>query len=106
MNFTANDVEVMIENQRAFYFTGATKDVEFRKEQLLKLKDTIKKYEEQVIEALALDLRKSEFEAFTTEIGIVYDSISYFLKNINNLDGTAACQNTASFPACKKLCCA
>lgn len=84
MNFTANDVEVMIENQRAFYFTGATKDVEFRKEQLLKLKDTIKKYEEQVIEALALDLRKSEFEAFTTEIGIVYDSISYFLKNINS----------------------
>lgn len=84
MNFTANDVEQMIENQRAFYFTGATKDVEFRKEQLVKLKETIKKYEEQVIEALALDLRKSEFEAFTTEIGIVYDSISYFLKNINS----------------------
>lgn len=42
MNFTANDVEQMIENQRAFYFTGATKDVEFRKEQLVKLKETIK----------------------------------------------------------------
>mgnify|MGYP003479855106 CR=1 FL=1 len=83
MNFTAQDVEQMIEDQRSFYFTGATKNIEFRKEQLILLKETIKKYEEQVIEALALDLRKSEFEAYSTEIGIVYDSISYFLKNID-----------------------
>lgn len=33
--------------------------------------------------ALALDLRKSEFEAYSTEIGIVYDSISNFLKNLS-----------------------
>lgn len=84
MNFTAQDVEQMIETQRSFYFTGATKDVDFRKQQLVLLKDTIKKYESQVLEALALDLRKSEFEAFSTEIGIVYDSISYFLKNLEN----------------------
>lgn len=84
MNFTARDVEQMIEHQRAFYFTGATKDIEFRKQQLVLLKENIKKYEAQVIEALALDLRKSEFEAYSTEIGIVYDSISYFIKNIDN----------------------
>lgn len=82
MNFTAVDVEKMIEEQRSFYFTRATKDVAFRKEQLLKLKETIKKYEKQVIEALRLDLNKSEFEAYATEIGIVYDSISYMVKNI------------------------
>ncbi|MGN7477130.1 aldehyde dehydrogenase [Solibacillus silvestris] len=84
MKFTVQDVEQMIENQRSFYYTGATKDVEFRKQQLVLLKETIKKYEAQVIEALASDLRKSEFEAYSTEIGIVYDSISYFIKNINS----------------------
>lgn len=83
MNFTAQDVEQMIEKQRDFYFTGTTKDVEFRKQQLMNLKKTIKKYEAQVIEALALDLHKSEFEAYATEIGIVYDSISYFVKNVS-----------------------
>lgn len=83
MNFTAQDVEQMIENQRDFYFTGKTKDVQFRKQQLMNLKKTIKKYEAQVIEALALDLHKSEFEAYATEIGIVYDSISYFVKNVS-----------------------
>ncbi|MEG0470955.1 MAG: aldehyde dehydrogenase [Solibacillus sp.] len=84
MNFTAQDVEQMIEDQRAFYFTRATKEVEFRKQQLVQLKESIKKHEHQVIEALASDLRKSEFEAFATEIGIVYDSISYFLKNLDS----------------------
>lgn len=84
MNFSTQDVEQMISLQRSFYFTGATKDVEFRKQQLVLLKENIKKYENQVIEALALDLRKSEFEAYSNEIGIVYDSISNFLKNINS----------------------
>lgn len=84
MKFTAQDVEQMIEDQRAFYFTRTTKEVEFRKHQLVLLKESIKKYERQIIEALAADLRKSEFEAFATEIGIVYDSISYFLKNLDN----------------------
>ena len=83
MNFTQQDVEQMIAEQRDFYFTRATKDIEFRKKQLLKLKETIKKYEQDVLEALYLDLRKSEFEAYSNEIGIVYDSIHQFLKNID-----------------------
>jgi aldehyde dehydrogenase (NAD+) len=81
---TALNIESYIEEQRDFYFTRQTKDVKFRKEQLVKLKETIKKYEEEVIQALYLDLRKSEFEAYSTEIGIVYESISYFLKNIDS----------------------
>lgn len=84
MNFTAQDVEKMIADQRSFYFSRTTKNVAFRKEQLLKLKAVIKKYEQDVIQALHLDLRKSEFEAYSTEIGIVYDSIAQFVKNIDD----------------------
>ncbi len=83
MNFTKQDIEKMIDDQRTFYFTRQTKAVDFRKNQLLKLKETIKKYEKQVIQALHFDLRKSEFEAYTTEIGVIYDSISYMVKNID-----------------------
>lgn len=74
----------MIAEQRSFYFSRATKNVEFRKQQLLKLKSVIKKYEAEVIQALHFDLRKSEFEAYSTEIGMVYDSIAYFIKNIDD----------------------
>ncbi|WP_332649629.1 aldehyde dehydrogenase [Lysinibacillus sp. 54212] len=83
MRFTIQDVENMIEEQRGFYFSSATKDANFRKQQLLKLKAAIKKYESKVIEALKLDLNKSEFEAYATEVGIVLDSISYMVANID-----------------------
>lgn len=84
MNFTAQDVEHWITAQRNFYFSSITKDIEFRKQQLLNLKEAIKKYEKNIIQALKLDLNKSEFEAYATEVGIVLDSISYMLKNIND----------------------
>ncbi|MER2190928.1 MAG: aldehyde dehydrogenase [Solibacillus sp.] len=84
MNFTQQDVEQMIALQRDFYFTRTTKDLKFRKQQLLNLKDSIKKYEQDVLDALYLDLRKSEFEAYSNEIGIVYDSIAQFVKNIDD----------------------
>lgn len=84
MNFTAQDVENMIEQQRSFFYTRQTKDIEFRKKKLAHLKDTIKNYEQDIIIALKNDLNKSEFEAYATEIGIVYESISYFIKNIDD----------------------
>ena len=86
MNFTQFDVEQMIEEQRAFFHTGKTRELEFKKAQLQFLKETIKKYEQDIIKALYLDLHKSEFEAYSNEIGIVYDSISYMLSNLERLE--------------------
>ena len=79
---TTLEVERMIEEQRQFYDTGVTKEIAFRKAQLQFLKETIKKYEKDVLTALHLDLHKSEFEAYSNEIGIVYDSINYMIKNV------------------------
>lgn len=86
MNFTQTDVEQMIEEQRVFFYSGKTRETEFKKAQLQFLKETIKKYEKDVIKALYLDLHKSEFEAYSNEIGIVYDSISYMLANLEEFE--------------------
>lgn len=83
MNFTANDVEGMIEEQRHYYHTGVTRSAEFRKEQLTRLQAAIRAYEPEITEALKEDLGKSKFEAYTTEIGIVLDSIRHMLKNLD-----------------------
>ncbi|MEG0259690.1 MAG: aldehyde dehydrogenase [Lysinibacillus sp.] len=83
MGLTTLPIEEMIEQQRQFYFSRATKSVHFRKKQLKKLKQTIIKYEKSVLEALYLDLRKSEFEAYATEVGLVLDSISYMIKRVD-----------------------
>lgn len=83
-NVTAIEIDRLINNQKKYFNTGVTKPIAFRKEQLKKLKSTISKYEKEVKEALYKDLRKSDFEAYTTEIGIVYASISHALKNLED----------------------
>lgn len=82
MNFTKDQLETIIEEHQRFFNAGITKSLEFRLEQLMILKNMIKKYEKEVIQALYKDLRKSEFEAYTTEIGLVYDNISFIMKNL------------------------
>ncbi|MET0786084.1 MAG: aldehyde dehydrogenase, partial [Paenisporosarcina sp.] len=62
---------------------GVTKSVEFRKAQLVKLKQAIQHHEAEIIDALYKDLRKSEFEAYATEVGFVLDSIGFMLKNLD-----------------------
>ena len=83
IKFTEEEVELMIDEQRKFFFTGYTKSIEFRKKQLKKLKEKIKKYEKDILEALNLDLGKSEFEAYTNEVGLVLSSIELMLKHID-----------------------
>ncbi|WP_010286704.1 aldehyde dehydrogenase [Kurthia massiliensis] len=75
-------IERLLQEQRAYFDTGATRSLAFRKEQLKKLKQAIVANEKKVTEALYRDLHKSDFEAFATEIGILYDSISLALKNL------------------------
>lgn len=82
VKFTSQQLDIMLEEHNAFYYSGITRTAKFRIEQLELLKHTIKKHEVEVIEALYKDLRKSEFEAYTTEIGLIYESISNMNKNL------------------------
>lgn len=72
----------ILKYHKEFFHTGKTKDINFRINQLNKLKAAIRKYEKEILEALYKDLRKSEFEAYSTEIGFVLDSIGYMTKNL------------------------
>ncbi|CAM3096729.1 aldehyde dehydrogenase [Filibacter tadaridae] len=83
MNFTAQDVESMIAAQRNFFYSGETRSIEFRKEMLAKLKDAIIVNEDDILEALHKDLRKSPFESYATEVGFVLSSISQMSSNLD-----------------------
>lgn len=71
----------LVEKQRNFFLEGNTKPLSFRKKSLLTLKEGIKKYEKELIQALKDDLNKSEFDAYATEIGVVLSEISYVFKH-------------------------
>jgi aldehyde dehydrogenase (NAD+) len=76
-------IKTIIAQQRAYFNSGATKSVKFRKEQLTRLKNLVSRHEADFIEALKKDLRKHEFEAYATEIGFVLIELKKAISNID-----------------------
>lgn len=75
-------VEEILQQQRQFFRSGATRSAEYRITQLTRLKQAIQKYESSLTEALYQDLGKSEFESYTTEIGFMLDSITHTIRKV------------------------
>jgi aldehyde dehydrogenase (NAD+) len=71
-----------MEGKRAFFDSGATRSYQFRKKQLKKLKSAIEAQEEEICRALAMDLGKPDFEAYTSEVVFMYMEINHTLKNL------------------------
>lgn len=80
--FTKDIVLGFLKEHKAYFNTGETRDIDFRIAQLKKLKMAIKKYENDILDALYKDLGKSEFEGYATEVGFTLNSISYMVKNL------------------------
>lgn len=76
------NIKELLDQQDAFFKTHQTKDVEFRIQQLKRLKQAILAYEERLTEALWKDLHKSRFEAYATEIGITLSEVSHHIRNL------------------------
>ncbi|MDT0123158.1 aldehyde dehydrogenase [Paenibacillus sp. RRE4] len=76
------EVQVILERQRTFFRSGATRQAGMRIERLSRLKQAIQKYETELTQALYQDLGKSEFESYTTEIGFMLDSITHTMRKI------------------------
>lgn len=74
-----------VQRQRQFFASHQSKNIAFRKQQLLKLKQVIEQNEKLLYEAINLDFGKSEFDTYATELSLVYAEINYFLKNLKSL---------------------
>jgi aldehyde dehydrogenase (NAD+) len=81
-NLTREKVLDILSSQRRFFDTGKTRDIDFRIEQLLNLKKMIQSHESLILRALARDLHKSGYEAFTNEVGVLYLDIAQAVKNV------------------------
>lgn len=79
---SAQDIQEAVDAMRAYFRTNATLPLHFRRTQIEALRSYLKKHEEEALEALKADLGKSEFEGYATELGIVYDEISYCLSHM------------------------
>ncbi len=90
-------IEELVQKQRRFFKTQATKSLAFRLSMLTFLKESIKHYEAEIIEALQTDLNKSELDAFTTEIGFVYDEITRTSRELKRWMRPKRCSSRLGF---------
>lgn len=79
-----DDLKRTFQQQVEFFNSGATRDIKFRINALKKLKSAVQQYESEIEKALYLDLRKSSFEAFGTEVGIILKEIDFTIKHLED----------------------
>lgn len=77
-------INIIFNKQKEFFYTNKTKDINYRINTLKKLKSVIKDNEDKILNALNKDLYKSKFEAYATEIGIVYEEINLHIKKLKS----------------------
>ena len=99
-----NRIRSLVKSQKDYFRTGETKNIKHRKQALKSLYSVIKHHESEILEALKTDLGKSEFESFTTELGLVLHEITYQKKNLKKWSKIrkAKC-NFISYPAKAKI---
>ncbi|MCL1952911.1 MAG: aldehyde dehydrogenase [Oscillospiraceae bacterium] len=76
------DVREIVAKQREYFFSGATRPTAFRAAALKKLREAVKRHEEDILTALKQDLNKPPFEAYVMEVSTTLDEISYALKHL------------------------
>ncbi len=86
--------------QKAYFKSGETLNVAFRKEMLRKFLAAMEKWEDRLAEALWADLHKSYEEAYMTEISIVKAEIKNHIKHVSRWAARKkACTPLKLFPS-------
>ncbi len=79
---THQEIERLLEKQRAYFHSGATLPVQFRIEKLKTLYAAVKRHQAEIADALKSDLGKSEYEGFMCESGLALTEISYMIRHV------------------------
>ena len=75
-------IEDVVKKQRAFFGKKQTFNVNYRIKYLKRLKQVILECEEEICQALKLDLGKSSSESYMCEIGLTLAELSYQIKHV------------------------
>ena len=77
-------IQAIAESQRVYFRSGATLDINFRKQMLRKFLMAFERWEQRLYDALWADLHKSYEEALLTEISIVKAEAKMHLKHLSS----------------------
>lgn len=81
-SLTPQSVSELLSKQKAFFASNATRSYSYRIEQLNRLYQAILNHQGQLESALYQDLGKSNFESYTSEIGLILSGITHTKKHL------------------------
>jgi aldehyde dehydrogenase (NAD+) len=85
---------------RAYFMTGATQPYEFRLLQLQRLKKVVLEHERQLYDALYADLKKTDEDAWATEIGFFLSELNHTLKHLKDwMEPKSVATNLVNLPS-------
>lgn len=79
------EINQIVANQRAFFYTHKTQSLAFRKEAIIRLEKAIKQNQDAIFEAFKKDFNKCEFDVLSTELFCVQNEIKYFKRHLKAL---------------------
>ena len=79
-----SEIVQIVKDQRDFFNTGRTRDINFRKEHLAKLKHAFEKYETEIIDAVKSDMGRANVETYFMELHMNMEEVNFALKHIDN----------------------
>ena len=82
MAYTKEQIHDIVLEQRKYFRTGETLDINWRKQQLRKLKEAVLANKEMLQDALHQDLGRSPVEAYLCDIGPVIVEVNEILKGL------------------------
>jgi len=74
----------LVEKQRVFFNSNKTKDIEWRIQQLKKIRTLLKENEPLLYQAIYTDFQKSVFDTFTSELSLLYTEIDETIQKVKN----------------------
>ena len=81
---TINNYQEIIDGQRDFFNSNATKSVSFRKKQLRKFLTLLQENEDYLNEAIYKDFKKSAFENYATEMSLLYGELKHSISHVGH----------------------
>lgn len=80
-------LEKLFKAQKKFFWSGRTRDLDFRIETLKKLRQTVEAYEQDILQAVYEDLHKDPIDGRAMEISGFYTEVKYTVKNLPSWAG-------------------
>jgi aldehyde dehydrogenase (NAD+) len=94
------DIPKIVQQQKSFFNSNATKEVNLRIDTLKKLKLILQENEDKLYTAIYTDFKKSQFETYLTELSLIYNEINDAISNLKKWSKQKRVStNLANFPA-------